>query len=125
MIPTTSPALMVPTAPDVPALEMTSTVSPSMMPPYASISVMAPSVIAPTASPLVSALPSVSPPSAVSKFLTPIRPQMSCKTGGAWVLTSAECLVMLEEKQSQKKKDTKERSKINTRSRERRKPRES
>ena len=89
---------------------------------------MAPSVIAPTASPLVSALSSVTPPSAVSKFLTPIRPQMSRKTGGARVLTSAECLAMLEEKQSQKKKDTEEKERHKKekrkRSRETRKPRE-
>ena len=111
MNPTTSPVLMAPTTPDVSALEMASTVSPSLAHPNASTTVMAPSVIAPTASPMVSALPSVAPPSAVSKFLTPIRPQMSCKTGGASVLTSAECLAMLEEKQLQKKKETEEKEK--------------
>ena len=91
------------------------------MPPCASTSVLAPSVIVSTASPVVSALPSVTPPSAVPKFLAPIRPLMSRKTGGARVLTSAECLAMLEEKQSQKKKVTKEKEQ---RKKEKRKQRE-
>ena len=58
------------------------------------------------------------------RFLTPIRPLMSRKTGGARVPTSAECLAMLEEKQSQKKKDTEEKEQRKKEREEKRKQRE-
>ena len=117
MAPSVSPPVM--TSPPVTA--------PSVSPPVtASPPVTTPSVFPPLTTPSVS--PSVTTPksktSPVSQFLTPIRPGMIRKTGGARVLTSDECLQIMEEKALKKWMEAEEKEHRKTEREEKKRQRE-